>query len=220
MFRLGSPVRFIAIVVFGLILSACSAAKTVPVGEDLSADVENGLVLVSVTHVGQFSEYSMFFREVGSDTFQTLDIGARFTILPPNMTRWDWDIDDRGHKGDVFALRLPLGTYEVFRWRVGSGVATVTPSDEFSIKFEVEPGTTTYIGNFRFLQTSSTGLTVTGADVQHVDEWDRDWGVFSRKYSSSTVGEVRRIAEGSPLETNLGKSGLIDVRLPIVVYVP
>lgn len=177
-------------------------------------------MLTSVTHVGQFSEYSIYYRRVGESDWKTFDIGARFTLLPPNMTDWDWDIEDRGHKGDVFALQLTPGTYEIFRWMVGSGATTVKPRSEFSIKFDVTAGTTTYIGNFRFLQTATAGLTVTGVDVQHIDEWDRDWQAFSQKYSSASLGEVRRIAEGAPLETNLGKSGLVHTTIPIIVYVP
>ena len=162
-------------------LSACTTVESVSKNFALSPSSEKGLLVSSVTYRGSYSGYSVLFRKVGSSEHMELKIGTGTALLPPGML--DWDINRKNGRGNVFAVDLPAGDYEIFSWRVYSGIAFVAPEYDFSIPVKIIPGRATYIGSFNFERKAGLGGTVAAVDVQYGDQSIRDLDILQKKYS-------------------------------------
>lgn len=172
---------------FGL-LAACGGVSSVKNDYVLDAGSNQGLLLCSLTYSPRYGSYQMFYRRAGGDEKQRLKIGSPTVVVPPALQ--DWDIEQRGMRGQTFAVALPPGRYEFFGWQAGSGQAIVTPSHAFSVIVEIAAGKATYAGNFHFEQTASFGATVTGVNVYHVDEAERDLKIVAAKYPRLDAGAI------------------------------
>lgn len=91
-------------------ISGCVSVQNVKNDFSLNSDSNKGLLLASITYSGSYSGYSMKFRKIGAEKFESIQIGSGTALLPPGML--DWDISRSGLRGNVFAIELPVGEYE------------------------------------------------------------------------------------------------------------
>jgi len=199
-------------------LAACKSVESVPPNFVLNPQSGKGVLVSSVTYHGSYSGYSVLFRKIGSPEINEMTIGTGTALLPPGML--DWDIKQRGLRGNVFAVELPVGEYEIFSWRVSSGYSTVRPQDDFRIPFSITPGTAIYLGNFHFERKSGLGAAVVVVDVQYHDEAIRDLGILQKKYSGIDPSTLQTVLERSNLGNQLGGGSSATITIPIPIAVP
>lgn len=206
------------IVVFSIlfVLSGCASVSNVPTDYALSQDSETGILLASVSYHGSYSGYSIKFRKIGSSKWDKLEVGSGTAFLPPGML--DWDIEARGLRGNVFAIELPAGEYEFGSWFVSSGVASISPVNPFSIRFNIYPGNATYAGNFHFVRESGFGATVTGVNVHYEDKYDRDIPIIEKKYKNIDIALVKNNAVLSEPVSKLGAGNSTTIMPIFIVY--
>lgn len=196
------------------ILGACTSVESVPNNFVLDPISNKGVLIGSVTYHGTYSGYSVLFRKVGEDRASRLSIGGGTALLPPSML--DWDIKQRGLRGNVFAVELPAGDYEFFSWRVSSGYAEVRPQQDFRIPFSIFPGKAVYLGNFKFERASGLGGTVTAVDVQHNDESNRDIGILGKKYHGIDPATINTSFASNTTAHGLGGGSSATITIPII----
>ena len=195
--------RLLLIVLFSVATAACSNNT---IKKDFSFDNETakGVLLGSITYDGYYSEYGVYYRNLSGDHSNYVSIGESVSLIPINAFL-PAEIEDSGRKGEVFGVDLEPGVYEFHSWKVSSAGISTHPKKMFSLKFEVKPGIATYIGNFNFNQTSSKGLTVTGASVEF-SKADRDLKVIQEKYKNiTTVSSL-----DDQYSYNIGENNLSD----------
>lgn len=212
--KIMSGMRGLVCLWLSALLTACAVSS---VKEDYALDVASnqGLLLCSLTYSPRYSSYQMFLRRVGSDERQRLQIGLPRPLIPPAMQ--DWDIEQRGMRGQTFAIALAPGRYEFFGWQVTSGGAVVTPSETFSILVEIAAGKATYAGNFHFEQTASIGVNVSGVNVYHVDEAERDLKVLAAKYPQVDAAGVTSMVARGFSQQRLGGDNDTQFTIPILI---
>ena len=127
------------------------------------------------------------------------------------------DYSDYNSKGELFAIELKSGEYQINGWDVFSGYATISPLAPISIKLKIEPGKATYIGNFTFTQTGSLGLTVTGVSVTYSNKFARDKKVLAKKYPNINIENVILGVSPDTSINDLGGAGETSWDMPIVV---
>jgi hypothetical protein len=90
----------------------------------------------------------------------------------------------------VYPFKLKPGKYEFFRWTLPEFGTYYESTNDFSIKFEVEPGVVTYIGSISMFAVGDRyQIGVKNEEVLDVP-------VFLNKYPNVELGEiVVRIAE-------------------------
>ncbi len=207
--------RSLLLAMLVLILAACKSVESVPHNYFLNPQSDKGVLVSSLTYHGSYSGYSILFRKVGSDDFNQLTIGTGTALLPPGML--DWDIKQRGLRGNVFAVELPVGDYEIFSWRVSSGYAHVRPQNDFRIPFSITPGKAIYLGNFNFERKLGLGGTVTAVDVTYGDEANRDITILQRKYTGIDSAKVSAALDNQQLGHGLGGYSSATITIPIII---
>jgi len=174
------------------LLTGCATSNTktnIPSNFSFNEQKNTGVMLASVSYSGSFSGYAVYYRKVGeSGNGQKLQIGAGTAVLPPGMM--DWDIEKPGLRGNVFAVELPAGEYEIFNYSLSSGFAHGSGEEPLSLRFTVEPHRATYIGNFLFRRTAGFGATVLGVNISHADFSERDLPIIHSKYASLDTSDV------------------------------
>ncbi len=174
-------------------LSACTA-KTVPVTQALSPSATDGILLVSISKQGRGRVVStVVFRNIDGTNRQKID-----TSGGPAAPFWSDDNRDDFHdstgRGRVFAINLKPGNYEVCHWVLDTGHAVFTPSEEFSVPFEIKAGRSTYVGDFHF--AIGRGQNLFGMPLPYLegaerrDNWARDLAALKRKYPAVNLNEV------------------------------
>lgn len=196
-------------------LSGCATVNSVPADYQLSSESGKGVLLVSVTYHGSYSGYAMKFREVGGAEWSDVQVGSGTAFLPPSML--DWDIEEPGLRGNVFAVELPEGEYEFASWFVSSGAASIRPINSFSVRFNVSPGHAIYAGNFHFIRESGLGGMVTGVNVNYKNEFDRDVALIGKKYKLLDLSGVHNNAESTQEISRLGDGNSTTI-MPIIFY--
>jgi hypothetical protein len=185
-----------------LVLFGC-ATQSVDSSYVLNSQSGDGVITGSISYAGRFSGYGIFYKNLATGETGRLQIGESQALLPPRKS----EFEDPHVVGMVFAVKLPAGDYEVFRWTVGSGIANVSSIAPFEIKFKVEPGKLAYIGSFQFKQTSSLGLTVTGVNLAYKDAASRDLTIMRKKFPNLAIVPLSSlIAEGTDIEDVGGSS--------------
>lgn len=202
-------------------LAGC-ATKTIPSTQDLQPTESEGILMFSVSQWG-------YRKIVATVSFRDVDGGnVQFVSTPGGMGSFyssDSDRDDfnsGGSRGQVYAINLTPGDYEVHRWSVDTGHAVFTPADELSLPFTIASGKSTYIGDFFF--NIARGQNLFGLplpyldDVEHRNSWERDLAALQRKYPTVDLGDI----DFSVLETIReleGDDGL-EQRVNTPLYVP
>lgn len=199
---------------FVVLLAAC-ATPNVEQDFRLNPASNEGVVAGSVTYSGRYSGYSVRYRHLPSGTSGKFETGQGVALIPYVPKG---DFNDATLRGNVFAAALPAGDYEIFRWSVGSGAANVGPTVPFSIRFRVEPGKMVYLGNFHFTQTSSMGLTVTGATVTYRESIDRDLPIMKAKFPAFADVPIGYSIPRGTSQENVG--GQFTTTITVPVFVP
>ncbi len=180
-----------------------------------TAETRGGVVAGSITYEGSFSGYNVVYRRVGTDSqVGSIQAGAG-TLLVPYIPRGD--ADALGMRGELFAIELPEGEYEIHRWFISSGPASVASTSPFSIRFKAIPGIVTYIGNFHFRQTSRLGLTVTGGELSYLERAERDIPLIKRKYPGLETATIDAAIERGASYGNLGGAHRTTFDPPVIV---
>ena len=203
-----------------LSLAGCATTRSsnnIPSSYKLNSNSHNGLLLASVTYHGSYSGYSMTYRKVGSSQSTNLTIGSGSTFVPPGMM--DWDIEKHGLRGNVFAVALPAGEYEISSWLVSSGYASIRPGNEFTIRFQIVPGQAVYLGNFHFIRSSGFGGMITDVDVGYSDESSRDIAIIKQKYRSVEASDIYMGIENGSSISKIGGTSMTDISYPATMPV-
>lgn len=191
-----------------VMLSACSNTSRLPKNYTLNETNNIGLLVASISYSGNYSEYSVFIRNLTTLSMYQLSYGESLKLLPIVPKG---DFSDIGRQGGLYTEELPAGEYEVYSWAIYSGVATVKPQNQFSYKFKVAPGKITYLGNFYFIQTQSMGLTVTGAEVKYTNKKEVDFNVLAKKYPKIDRSKLAFSIHEDTVINKLGNESSYDI---------
>ena len=197
-----------------LLLTACTSTPNIKSDYLLNANSSSGVMLASIEYVGKYSGYSVSFSDIPYSKNWHIQFGEGMALIPIPLKG---DFSEYGSKGGLFAIELKEGEYQINSWKVFSGYATISPVSPISIKFKIEPGKATYIGNFTFTQTNSLGLTVTGVSVTYSSKFERDKDVLTKKYPYVLNENIILGVFPDTIIEGLGGSGETSWDLPIVV---
>jgi hypothetical protein len=216
-----SQTAMIRLTIIFLLCAMMAACATPSIEPDFkpTSEAGGGVVVGSITYEGSFSGYSVGYRRVGTNSqLGRIQAGAGMLFVP-YIPRGD--ADALGTRGELFAIELPEGDYEVHRWFISSGPASVASTSPFSIRFKVERGRVVYIGNFHFRQTSRMGLTVTGGELSYLERAERDLPLIKRKYPNLDGTPIDLAVErgashrgvGGPHTTTFERPAIIPLRV-------
>lgn len=204
----------LALLALAAVVSGCAARS---IKQDYQLNPEKGVLLGSITRDGMLAGYRVLFRPLGQEKgFDFVETGCDSIVEPSCYARQDFEAI--GLKGDLFAVELPPGDYEVFAWDVVSGSIHVGPSSPISLRYRIAPGRATYVGNFHFTQTARFGLGVAGARVDHSKPFERDFALIQDKYPGLSAHAID-IDELNPPTPALGGSSGKSIA-PTPVYLP
>lgn len=211
--RTMTGLRLFATLTLSLLLSAC-ATQSVDNSYVPSEHSGRGIAIVSVTYSGRYSGYSVIYSSLDKSTTGRFQVGEAMALIP-YIPKMDFETD--AATGNVVAVELPAGSYEINDWHVGSGYFHLRPARPFSIRFDVAPGKAVYLGNFHFEQTGSMGLSVTGVKLAHRDETKRDIPAIARKLPNVARAPLSAsVAEGKQVD-NLGGGFDREIHGPAVL---
>ena len=196
------------------LLTACSSIPNVKSDYRLNSNSSSGVMLASIEYVGGYSGYSVTLSDIPFTKSWNIQFGEGMALIPIPPRG---DFSDYDSKGELFAIELRSGEYQINSWNVFSGYATISPLSPISIKFRIEPGKATYIGNFTFTQTDSLGLTVTGVNVTYSNKFVRDKDVLTKKYPYIVDENVLLGVSPDTFIEGLGEDGETSWDMPIVV---
>jgi len=192
--------KVLAMLVLLLVISGCATTTKYPKMFDYK-NSQNGIMYGTVTYEGEYSGYRVFYKGEGGTNKGWVQTGEKISWTFPESFLHRYGIE-----GDVFAVELAPGKYTFYWWWVGSGLPEIGATSKFDIQIEVLPQTLSYVGNFNFVQTMSQGLTVTGADVNYSDFFDRDTKYLLQKYSNFEGIAISKQIQDGYLVKNLGEN--------------
>jgi hypothetical protein len=190
--------KILLVAVLSCILAGC-ATKDVSKDFSLSPDSKSGLLIGSVKYHGRVAGFRVYFKGLNNEEKGYFEAGSNDVVAFFSM---HYDFPDIGGKLQVTEL-IP-GEYEINRWSVQNGVAHLSQTQPFSIKFKIEPGKATYIGSFIFTVTDTTLATVTGIKVDFADALDEDVEVLHRMYPKLAMTDIYRGVEPGLKKENIG----------------
>ena len=206
--------KFLSCTLCLILLTACKSTSNIKNDYKLRANSSSGVLIASIEYVGKYSGYSVRLSDMPYTKSWSIQFGDGMALIPIPPKG---DFSEYGSKGELFAIELKPGDYQIDGWNVFSGYATISPLSPISIKFRIEPGKATYIGNFTFTQTDSLGLTVTGVSVSYSNKYERDKDVLTEKYPFLTVDEVMLGVSPEILIKGLGEDGNTSFDIPIML---
>lgn len=159
----------------------------------------DGLLVGSITYEGYYAEYSLYIKNIETEEVDRISAGGSMT--PFHLFNPKGSLDHLGVKGDLFAVNLKPGDYEIFDWSVAPGNGTYLSSPKpFSIKLKIQPGKALYFGSVNFKQTETFGVTISGADAFYLNQYDRDLEQFKETYANINLPSVNSVMkEGQTL---------------------
>jgi len=190
----------LATLVLLLVVSGCATTTKYPKMFDYK-NSQNGIMYGTVTYEGEYAGYRVYYKGEGETNKGWVQTGEKISWTFPESFLHRYGIE-----GDVFAVELAPGKYTFYWWWVGSGLPEIGATSKFDIQIEVLPQTLSYVGNFNFVQTMSQGLTVTGADVNYSDFFDRDTKYLLQKYSNFEGIAISKQIQDGYLVKNLGEN--------------
>ncbi len=197
-----------------ILLTACKSTSNIKSDYRFSSNSSSGVMLASIEYVGGYSGYSVTLSDMPFTKSWKIQFGEGMALIPIPP---QGDFSEYGSKGELFAIELQSGEYQINGWDVFSGYATISPLSPISIKFKIEPGKATYIGNFTFTQTDSLGFTVTGVSVTYSNKFVRDKDVLAKKYPYIVNENVMLGVSPDTLIEGLGQDGETSWDVPIVI---
>lgn len=208
--------KLLALSVASYMLAGCATSSIAP-DYKLASDQKTGLVTGAITYDGSMSGYRVLYRSLdakGPHGFIETGSGDAVGLLFASRS----DAKALGSPGEVFAIGLPAGDYEVYGWQIRSGAATVNSNAPFSIQFRVVAGAILYIGDFHFVQKARMGLTVTGAELAQIDHQDRDLPIVRQKYAAIGNNDVESAIKPGSDNEGLGGSYDTSITIPIIIF--
>lgn len=178
----------LACISLAFLLSACVTVSPTSIPRSLAnapaADMGTVFGTIGATGYTDISNMTVRFRRLGSE-----DGGSFDHIRPSLFAQTARDFEDSSGYGTVFSARLPAGEYEVFNvWFYRStqfGTTDYSLKDPVSIRFTVQPGRATYLGEFighRMVGQNMFGTPVTaGAYFVVSDKLARDVELLKKK---------------------------------------
>lgn len=188
--------KFILILLVSIGLFGCASQPSRIASDAIQAvTASEGILLLSYARSDpkeRFSTESVYFRKIG--TRKRYEIGINTLPLVPLK----FDFSEDGSYGSIAVFRLPAGRYELFDYAmtqdVFGGSIIHTPSQRFTIPFEVAPNSISYIGELRIERIESARfLGLPNADKVRFDlrnEESRDIDVFKKMYPSSKLAFI------------------------------
>ncbi len=201
--------KIILVAIISLILVGC-ATPDVPKDFSLSPDSKSGLLIGSVKFRGHYSAYKVYFKGLSNEEKGYFEAGGNDVFADYFFTRGS---DFHEPEGKLQVTELTPGEYEINSWRIQSGVAHLSQTQPFSIKFKIEPGKATYIGSFIFTVTDTTMAVVTGVKVDFVDAFDEDVKVLPRLFPNLAMTDIYRGVEPGLKKENIGGASSLYVDL-------
>jgi hypothetical protein len=165
--------RLVVLFACACIVSACATKLAHYEGVDAGYAVAT----ISAKKGTVYSSYRLLYRS--RDRMQH----GEFYWLQDNMFSSDKpDFEDPNESGEVTALKIMPGEYEIYSFSVFQNgypsTSTYTPRQEFSIPFTIVPGETVYLGRYLAVATYGEnffGMTVKGGPIFVVsDQQARD----------------------------------------------
>lgn len=208
--------RLIFVFLVTLLLSACSN-QSLDKSSSMAEVSGKGVIVASVTYAGAYSGYAVEYNKIGGGFSGVLQSGESMVFIPYFPPG---DFESVGVNGNLVAVAVPEGDYEITSWFVGSGYSTVKPTKSFSIKFHVSSGKSSYIGNFDFTQLDSMGMTVTGAKLDYKSERRRDLEVYSRLYPKLALAPIEACISDDTVANDLGGAYSTKIIIPTMVMIP
>ena len=181
-------ILFLFVLATLLLMQGCSISN---IAKDYSFDSNSpkGLLVGSITYEGYYAEYSIYVKNI--DTEETHKISAGGSMTPFHLFNPKGSLDHLGVKGDLFAVELKPGSYEVYNWSVAPGNGTyLSARKPFSIKLKINNGKALYFGSVNFKQTETFGVTISGADAFYLTQYERDLKEFRGNYQNVNLPEI------------------------------
>ncbi len=206
--------KFFIGLVFVTLLFGCTSTPNIKSDYNLDSNSSKGIMLASISYVGGYSGYAVSLSDSSKTENWTIQFGEGMALIPIPPKG---DYSSYGKKGELFAIELPSGEYQIDEWNVFSGYATISPVTPISIEFKIEPGKATYIGNFNFTQTDSLGLTVTGVEVTYSDNFEEDSVVLGMKFPNINTNNILMGISPNTSLRGFGGGGNASWETPVVV---
>ena len=115
-----------------LALTACTSTPNIKSDYRLNSNSNSttGVMLASIEYVGGYSGYSVTLADTPFTKSWNIQFGEGMALIPIPPKG---DFSDYDSKGELFAIALPPGEYQVEHWDVFSGYATISPTSPISI---------------------------------------------------------------------------------------
>ncbi|MBI3676174.1 MAG: hypothetical protein HY243_06110 [Proteobacteria bacterium] len=116
-----------------------------------------GVLVFSAGSIAGKRGVQIFYRKVGQPS-GVRGFGGDGSIYYNPGSIFTRDPDFTGHEtGEVTVQHLEPGEYEIYTWQVAEGMGGLgevlwSPRSDFSLRFTVRPGQTTYIGDYARFQ--------------------------------------------------------------------
>lgn len=191
-------------------LSACSTVPSavIPKSMEPAAGEATGTVFGSIgisrPSALEVKAQKLYFRKIGGS-----ELGS-FSYGDVNREMVSVNIRENSFIGNLFHVDLPAGEYEFvqywFLWYKSYGIggiasASYMPKSEFSVRFKVEPGKSTYLGEFSayldYVGGVNRGIILypSGGYLGVADRFSRDKDLFGAtpgalKYTTYINGKV------------------------------
>lgn len=200
--------RLLCIALCCLVLAGCVPTSAVRMPGSMEKEVNgpSGLIFGSIGEASPsaFTSQSIFFRKKGSTD------SGQITFIHDGLWNVPIDFDDKAVRGTLFAVRLPVGEYELhqvmfFINRGQFGTTTFKAKEEFSIPFRVEEGRSIYLGEFVAVPVMGKnffGMAVPAGGYFVVsNKFDRDLSLLTMK-SEAVAGWQAQNATIDPKSIN------------------
>jgi hypothetical protein len=155
-----------------LILSSMGMAATAR--EYHGADAGTLVISLGIMH-GNKGDYRLEYKSADGST------DSEISYIPTSILE---DADDYQNDGDetgqVQIRHLKPGSYAFYTFSAVDALTRFTPREEFAVPFKIEPGATTYVGDFAGVMPF-IGNQPLGAYFVLSDKHDRDLAIARRK---------------------------------------
>ena len=138
-----------------LLLCGCSG---VPVDTNYRG-ADGGVLVFSAGYIGQPFNMDFLYKKVGTPSARGEGVHGRIHYNASLLARTPNDYEGK-ESGAVRVVHLAPGEYEVYTWEISTYGPIVDsdywPKREFSWRFTIKPGETTYIGTYEVCPPAGT----------------------------------------------------------------
>lgn len=201
-------------------LAGC-AATSVDKAYVPSADKQEGVIVVSVTHEGARSSAAKAIvylnGGITGKNGQTLFSQVEAVPMIPKPKPSDF----RSTMGYLYALPLPAGSHEFTNWQITGGTgARYFPKSAPPLKFELKAGEVLYLGNLNGNMATGKNVfgmrIVAGGYVEVKDQFDRDMEAMDRLFPQLKGRVVKALLPVGPwIEASGELNQVIDPPPPV-----